>query len=82
MNRSKYQQKTLETGQKALAKRELEILKLIAAGFENRRIAQTLDLSVQTVRNHTNRIYEKLGIPNEPGIYQRVRAVLLFLEEC
>jgi len=42
-----------------LSRRELEVLRLIAAGYSNRGIAEALVLSVRTVDSHAARIYEK-----------------------
>jgi len=53
-----------------LTPRELEVLKMIAAGLPNKRIAFRLKISEKTVRNHISHIYEKLQI------YDRSQAVL------
>jgi two-component system, NarL family, response regulator LiaR len=53
-----------------LTGREVEILKLIAAGMPNKQIALRLKISEKTVRNHISHIYEKLHI------YDRAQAVL------
>jgi DNA-binding NarL/FixJ family response regulator len=53
-----------------LTARELEVLKLIAHGRANKRIAFELRISEKTVRNHISHIYEKLEI------YDRAQAVL------
>ena len=45
-----------------LTPREREVLQLVAAGHPNKQIAQTLDLSLATVRNHIHNILEKLGV--------------------
>ena len=44
-----------------LTAREVEVLKLLAEGMTNARIAQELYLSPRTVHRHLNRIYHKLG---------------------
>jgi DNA-binding NarL/FixJ family response regulator len=53
-----------------LTGREVEILKLVAGGMVNKRIAYTLKISEKTVRNHISHIYEKLSI------YDRSQAIL------
>jgi DNA-binding NarL/FixJ family response regulator len=53
-----------------LTAREIEILKLIAAGMANKQIAYRLKISEKTVRNHVTAIFEKLKITD------RAQAVL------
>lgn len=45
-----------------LTPRETEILHHVAAGLQNKEVAQKLDLSVATVRNHIHNMLEKLGV--------------------
>ena len=45
-----------------LTARELEVLALIAAGYTNRGIAETLVLSTGTVKWYASQIYQKLGV--------------------
>lgn len=46
----------------SLTERETEILRLVAAGHDNRQIAEQLYLSPSTVKNHVSSILEKLGV--------------------
>ncbi|NKQ37585.1 MAG: response regulator transcription factor [Chloroflexi bacterium] len=46
----------------ALTTRELEVLKLIARGYDNRTIAAELTLSEKTVKTHVSNILSKLGL--------------------
>lgn len=46
----------------ALTERELEVVRAIARGMSNNEIADELYLSVNTVRNHIQRISAKLGV--------------------
>ena len=41
--------------------RELEILELIAAGLSNREIAEKVNVSENTVKTHSSRVFDKLG---------------------
>lgn len=45
-----------------LTPRELEVLRLIAQGYTNRQIAETLSLSVRTVESHRANLTSKLGL--------------------
>ena len=53
-----------------LTEREVEVLRWMASGLKNDRIAETLCISEQTVKNHVRSIYSKLGVET------RVEAVL------
>jgi DNA-binding NarL/FixJ family response regulator len=53
-----------------LTERELEVLRLVAAGYPNREIAQALHLAEGTVKNHVSNVLLKLGVRD------RTRAVL------
>lgn len=44
-----------------LSPRELDVLRLVALGKSNGEIAQALDISQNTVRNHVSRLLSKLG---------------------
>jgi DNA-binding NarL/FixJ family response regulator len=58
----------------ALTNREIEVLALVAAGFNNAEIAAALGPSEGTIKNHVSNILSKLGVRD------RVRAVLRGLE--
>ncbi|MBK8091576.1 MAG: response regulator transcription factor [Verrucomicrobiaceae bacterium] len=45
-----------------LSKRETEILELLSQGHANKEIAHRLSLSIETVRVHLKRIYDKLHV--------------------
>lgn len=45
-----------------LSGRESQIMELVADGLPNREIAGQLFLSEKTVKNHTNRIFAKMGV--------------------
>ncbi|MFC2029226.1 LuxR C-terminal-related transcriptional regulator, partial [Chloroflexota bacterium] len=45
-----------------MSERELEVLRLMAAGLKHREIADELFISLNTVRHHARNIYGKLGV--------------------
>jgi DNA-binding NarL/FixJ family response regulator len=47
-----------------LTTRELEILRLVAEGYTNGRIAKELRVTEQTVKFHLSNVYRKLGVSN------------------
>ena len=49
------------SGDDELTPREVDVLRLIAAGQSNREIARTLFVSEATVKTHVNRIFAKTG---------------------
>jgi len=57
-----------------LSKRETEILRLVGLGLTSRKIAEDLDISSRTVDSHRQRIMQKLGISNGPGLVKFVSA--------
>ena len=46
----------------ALTSREMDVLRLVARGWTNTRIAQTLDITERTVEFHLTNILRKLGV--------------------
>jgi len=51
-----------ETGSEDLTERELEVLRLIASGMNNREIAQALTIAEKTVKTHVSNILSKLHL--------------------
>ncbi|WP_456275997.1 response regulator [Bacillus sp. AK128] len=58
-----------------MTNREMEVLRLIVAGSDNRQIASKLYLSEGTVKNYISSIYSKLGVTD------RIQAILKTQEE-
>ena len=58
----------------ALTERETEILRLMAGGYSNKEIANSLNVAEGTVKNHVSNILSKLGVRD------RTRAVLKAFE--
>jgi LuxR family maltose regulon positive regulatory protein len=65
-----------------LTARELEVLRLIAAGLKNREIAERLVISVATVKRHITNLYGKLGVSRRTQAIARAQALgLVRLED-
>ncbi len=47
-----------------LTKKETEILQYVCAGDTNKKIAQRLNISEQTVKSHCNHLFKKFGVKN------------------
>jgi DNA-binding NarL/FixJ family response regulator len=45
-----------------LTRRQREMLRLLTQGYDNRRIAQAMDLSIKTVENHLTSLYRALNV--------------------
>jgi DNA-binding NarL/FixJ family response regulator len=58
-----------------LTPREAEIMQLIAAGYNNRRIAAQLFISEKTVKNHVHQIYRRLKADSRAHAVQRWRDI-------
>jgi LuxR family transcriptional regulator, maltose regulon positive regulatory protein len=60
-----------------LSERELDVLRLIAAGHSNREIAAQLVVAISTVKSHINAIYGKLDVKSRTQAIARARALNL-----
>jgi len=58
-----------------LTEREITVLRLVADGKTNKEIANNLDLSEKTVKNHVRNIFHKLQV------YDRTQAAILVFEK-
>lgn len=58
-----------------LTEREITVLKLVADGKTNKEIANSLDLSEKTVKNHVRNIFHKLQV------YDRTQAAILAIRK-
>jgi DNA-binding NarL/FixJ family response regulator len=63
-----------------LTNRQLDVLRLIAQGFSNAGIAQSLGIAVKTVDNLINSMYQTLDVVSHSASHARVKAVLAYLE--
>jgi len=60
-----------------LSNRELEILQLLALGYSDKKIAQTLFIAPQTVHKHLRNIYEKLFVHSRTEAIAHARELSL-----
>jgi len=64
-----------------LSSRELEVLRLIAAGLSNREIGDELVVAVSTVKSHINHIHGKLGVKSRTQALARANELNLLLPQ-
>jgi LuxR family transcriptional regulator, maltose regulon positive regulatory protein len=57
----------------ALSEREMQVLRLIAAGQSNGEMADALVVSLNTIKTHVKRLYEKLGTRSRLETVERAR---------
>jgi RNA polymerase sigma factor (sigma-70 family) len=68
-----FQRAHAQPDMESLTPREREILDQLAKGYLYKEIADRLGISLDTVRNHLRKVYEKLHV------HSRTEAVLKFL---
>ena len=62
----------------ALTPRELQVLQLIGEGYSNQQIAETLVITLNTVKKHSSHIYEKLAVQGRTQAVARAHELGLF----
>jgi LuxR family maltose regulon positive regulatory protein len=60
-----------------LTEREIEVLRLVAAGLSNPEISEELYIAVSTVKSHINHIYGKLAVENRVQAINRAHSLEL-----
>lgn len=60
-----------------LSKRELEILALMAEGLSNQEIAETLFVSLSTVKTHNQNLFEKLDVKRRTQAIEKAKKLQL-----
>jgi DNA-binding CsgD family transcriptional regulator len=58
-----------------ISPRESEVLHLIAAGHSNQEIADTLFLSLNTIKKHTSTLFRKLGSQRRTQAIEKARRI-------
>lgn len=56
-----------------ISKRESEVVRLISQGYSNQEISDALFISLQTVKDHTHRIFVKTGVRNRVQLTNMIR---------
>jgi DNA-binding NarL/FixJ family response regulator len=64
-----------------LTPRERDVLAEMAAGKNNKAIAESLVLTKRAVEKHVNSIFTKLGLAESEDVSKRVKATLMFLAD-
>jgi len=62
-----------------LTDREREVLSEMATGATNSMIASRLHVGEHAIEKHSNSIFSKLGLTEDPHVNRRVMAVPVFL---
>ncbi|MCL5108581.1 MAG: LuxR C-terminal-related transcriptional regulator, partial [Chloroflexi bacterium] len=57
------------------SERELEVLRLLAAGLSNQQIADSLAISLGTAKTHVHNLYGKLAARNRAEVVSRATAL-------
>lgn len=60
-----------------LSKRELEVLQLMAEGLSNQEIASRLFVSVNTVKTHSSKLFEKLAVARRTQAIDKAKKLRL-----
>jgi DNA-binding CsgD family transcriptional regulator len=66
-----------QLGRLGITQREYEILRLIAEGLSNREIGERAFIAENTVKTHSSRLFDKLGVSRRVQAVQRARELRL-----
>ena len=66
-----------ELARACLSKRELEVLQLMADGLSNQQIAEHLFVSLNTIKTHASKIFEKLEVRRRTQAIETARRLSL-----
>jgi LuxR family maltose regulon positive regulatory protein len=75
--KSKHREITPDSPPGLISERELEVLKLLAAGLSNQEIAEKLIISLNTTKTHLRHIFEKLEASGRTQAIARARELKL-----
>lgn len=60
-----------------ISKRELEVLQLMADGLSNQEIAEKLFVSLNTIKTHTSKLFEKLEVKRRTQAVEKAKRLSL-----
>ncbi len=60
-----------------LSNREMEVLQLMAQGLSNNEIGDKLFLSINTIKTHASRLFEKLNVKRRTQAVEKARQLLI-----
>ena len=60
-----------------LSKRELEVLQLLAGGFSNQEIADRLFVSLNTIKTHVSKLFEKMDVKRRTQAIEQAKKLNL-----
>lgn len=63
-----------------LSQREVEVLELLAQGYSNQEIADKLFVSLNTIKTHISKIYQKLHAKRRTQAIQKARELALIAQ--
>jgi len=66
-----------ELAKLGLSKRELEVLQLMSEGFSNQEIAGRLFVSLNTIKTHSSRLFEKLDVKRRTQAIEKAKKLSL-----
>jgi DNA-binding NarL/FixJ family response regulator len=69
--------RTEERAEPTLSTRETDVLRLVARGFPNKRIARELQISEKTVKAHLTQVFQRIGVTDrtQAALWARERGV-------
>ncbi|MEO6304301.1 MAG: LuxR C-terminal-related transcriptional regulator [Bacteroidia bacterium] len=60
-----------------ISKRELEVLQLMSEGFSNNEIAEKLFVSLNTIKTHSSKLFEKLDVKRRTQAIEKAKRLSL-----
>lgn len=73
INNSNFKINEIEINKLGLSRRELEVLQLMAKGLSNQEIANQLFVSLNTVKTHSSKVFEKLDVKRRTQAVERAK---------